>query len=134
MSKEELNPMQVWRDWFIKSEKAWSQSLTEMMGDEQFSKGMGRYMQEAMHTHRMMTESIGQYLASLNIPSRADIVDLSDRLGQIEDTLAAIQVDLREQRAQLAQAMRAAKTGEVKSGDTDAAPTKVARTRRAPEA
>ena len=128
MSKEDLNPMQVWRDWFIKSEKAWSQSLTEMMGDEKFSKGLGRYMQEAMHTHRMMTESMGQYLASINMPSRADIVDLGDRLAQIEDTLAAIQVDLREQRAQLAQAMRGAK-----SGDTDAAPTKISRTRRAPE-
>ena len=129
MSDEKMDPMQIWRDWFIKSEKAWSQTLTEMMGDERFSKGMGRYMQEAMHSQRMFTEGMSQTLATLNMPSRADIIDLSDRLGQIEDTLAAIQVDLREQRAQLARATLGGKT------DDRAAPTaRVVRTKRPPEA
>ena len=129
MSNEKMDPMQIWRDWFIKSEKAWSQTLTEMMGDERFSKGMGRYMQEAMHSQRMFTEGMSQTLATLNMPSRADIIDLSDRLGQIEDTLAAIQVDLREQRAQLARATLGGKT------DDPAAPTaRVVRTKRPPEA
>ena len=128
MSDEKLEPMQIWRDWFVKSEKAWSQSLTEMMGDERFSKGMGRYMQEAMHTHRMFTEGMSQYLATLNMPSRADIIDLSDRLAQIEDTLAAIQVDLREQRAQLAQAVLG-----TKGGVPEGSPTRMSRTKRVPE-
>ena len=129
MSNEKMDPMQIWRDWFIKSEKAWSQTLTEMMGDERFSKGMGRYMQEAMHSQRMFTEGMSQTLATLNMPSRADIIDLSDRLGQIEDTLAAIQVDLREQRAQLARATLGGKTAD------GAAPTaRVVRTKRPPEA
>lgn len=95
---DKIEPMQLWRDWFVKSEKAWSQALTEMMGDERFSKGMGRYMQEALHTHRMFSEAMSQYLANLNLPSRSDVLDLSDRLGQIEDTLAALQVEIREQR------------------------------------
>lgn len=129
MSNEKMDPMQIWRDWFVKSEKAWSQTLTEMMGDERVSKGMGRYMQEAMHSQRMFTEGMSQYLATLNMPSRADIIDLSDRLGQIEDTLAAIQVDLREQRAQLARAMLGGKTD-----DLTAPTARVVRTKRPPEA
>ncbi len=96
--KEKLEPMQLWRDWFVKSEKAWSETLTGMMGDEKFSKGMGRYMQEALHTHRMFSEGMGQYLANLNLPSRSDILDISDRLGRVEDTLAALQVEMRENR------------------------------------
>ena len=128
MEKEKLNQMALWRDWFVKSEKAWSQALTELMGDERFSKGMGRYMQEALHTHRMFSESMSQYLANLNLPSRSDVLELSDRLGQIEDTLAAIQVELREQRIQLARA-----SSGVSATDSPSTPSpRPARTRRPP--
>lgn len=98
---DSLDPIRLWREWFVKSEKAWSDTLTEMMGDENFSRGMGRYMHEALHTHRMFSESMAQYLANLNIPSRGDILDMSDRLAHIEETLNHIQVELRSQRAQL---------------------------------
>lgn len=98
---QKMDPVRLWREWFVKSEKSWSDALTEMMGDEHFTNGMGRYMQEAFHTHRMFSEGMAQYLANLNIPSRADILDMSDRLAHVEDTLNQIQVELREQRAQL---------------------------------
>lgn len=102
MSKEDsLDPIRLWREWFVKSEKAWSDTLTELMGDERFSTGLGRYLHEALHTHRMFSEAMGQYLANLNIPSRADMLDMSDRLAHIEDTLNQVQVELRNQRAQL---------------------------------
>jgi len=130
MEKDKLNPMAVWREWFVESEKAWSQALTEMMGDEKFSKGMGRYMQEALHSHRMFSEAMSQYLANLNLPSRSDVLDVSDRLGQIEDTLAAIQVELRQQRIQLAQANSIA--SHETPGETSAS-AKPARTRRPPQ-
>jgi len=101
--QEPVNPVRLWREWFVKSEKAWSQAMTDMMGDERFSKGMGRYMQEALHTHRMFSESMAQYLANLNLPSRQDVLDIGDRLGQVEDALASVQVELRELRMRMAQ-------------------------------
>ncbi len=104
---DQMNPVRLWREWFVKSEKAWSQAMTDVMGDERFSKGMGRYMQEALHTHRMFSESMAQYLANLNLPSRQDILDLSDRMGQVEDALASVQVELRELRTRLAQGVTA---------------------------
>lgn len=99
---DNLDPIRIWRDWFVKSEKMWSDTLTEAMGNEKFSSGMGRYVHEALHTHRMFSEAMGQYLANLNIPSRADILDMGDRLAHVEDTLSQIQLELREQRALLA--------------------------------
>ena len=120
-----INPVRLWREWFVKSEKAWSQAMTDAMGDERFSKGMGRYMQEALHTHRMFSESMAQYLANLNLPSRQDILDLGDRLGQVEDALASVQVELRELRTRVAQGGTA--------GGPMAAGGKPARTRRPPE-
>ena len=96
-----LDPVRLWREWYVKSEKAWSDTLTEMMGDERFSDGMGRYMGEALHTHRMFGESMAQFLANLNIPSRGDVLDVNDRLANIEDSLNNIQIELREQRMQI---------------------------------
>lgn len=124
---DDLDPVRLWRDWFVKSEKAWSQALTDVMGDERFAKGMGRYVGEALHAHRIWSESMAQYLANLNIPSRADILDLGDRLGQVEDALAAIQVELRDQRARLAQI-----AGALPRAEADAAPRRPRRTRRPP--
>ncbi|MGB1883482.1 MAG: hypothetical protein ACPHUF_06230 [Gammaproteobacteria bacterium] len=122
-NNESLDPARMWREWFVKSEKAFSDAMTEMMGDEHFSKGLGRYMNEALHTHRMFSESMGQYLANLNIPSRGDILDMSDRLAHIEDTLGQIQVELRQQRTQLTKLASAA-------GESNDAPKKPARTRK----
>ena len=101
-NNDELNPIRLWREWIVKSEKMWSDAITDVMGNPQMSAGMGRSMQEFLHMHRMFTESAAQYLSALNLPSRSDILDLSDRLGQLEDAVAAISVDLREQRALLA--------------------------------
>ena len=100
-SESDIDPIRLWREWFVKSEKTWSDALSEMMGNEHFSKGMGRYIHEALHTHRMFSETMAQYLANLNIPSRTDILDMNDRLAHMEQTLNQIQVELRDQRAQL---------------------------------
>lgn len=101
-SEDELNPIRLWREWIVQSEKMWSDTITEVMGNPQVSGGVGRSMQEFLHMHRMFSESFAQYLSALNLPSRSDILDLSDRLGQLEDAVAAVSVDLREQRALLA--------------------------------
>lgn len=99
---DDINPIRLWREWFVKSEKSWSDALSEMMGDEHFSKGMGRYTLEALRTHRMFSETMAQYLANLNIPSRSDVLDMNDRLAHMDKTLNHIQVELREQRLQIA--------------------------------
>jgi len=124
---DQFDPVRIWREWMIKSEKMWSDHLTEMMGNEKFSKGMGRYIQEGLHTHRIFSDGMAQYLSNLNIPSRADVLDIGDRLGQIEDTLAGLQIEIREQRAQLT---KLANTGAQAS--TDDAPRRPSRTKRPP--
>lgn len=110
-SDDNMDPVRLWREWFVKSEKSWSDALSEVMGDENFSKGMGRYMHEALHTHRMFSESMAQYLSNLNIPSRTDILDMNDRLAHMEQTLNQIQVELREQRGQMTRLATGGATG-----------------------
>ncbi len=92
------DPFRAWREWFQENEQRWSDTMTEVMGDDRFAKGMGRYFQEALHTHRMFTDSMAQYLGNLNLPARSDILALGDRIGQLEDAIAALQVEVRNLR------------------------------------
>ena len=94
-SNDNLDPMQLMRDWFIQSEKMWSDAMSEFMADERVAKSSGRFMQEALHTQRMFSESMGQYLANLNMPTRSDILDLKDRVSQMEETMNAMLIELR---------------------------------------
>jgi hypothetical protein len=110
------------RDWFVQSEKMWSDAMSEMMADERVAKTSGRFMQEALHTQRLFSESMGQYLSNMNMPSRTDILDLKDRVYQMEDSLNQVLVELRALRAEKATA------------EDDPAPRKKpARTRKAPK-
>lgn len=118
---DNLDPMRMMRDWFVKSEQMYSDAMTEVMGDERFSKTTGRYMQETMHMQKMFGEAMGQYLANLNLPSRTDILDTQERISNIEATMDALLVEVRSLR-------KVAETG-----NTDApAKAKPTRTKKAP--
>jgi SMC interacting uncharacterized protein involved in chromosome segregation len=99
---DDLDPMRMMREWFVKSEQMYSDAMTEVMGDERFSKTTGRYMQEALHMQKMFGEAMGQYLANLNLPSRTEIVEIRERVSSIEATLDSILVEMRALRAESA--------------------------------
>lgn len=121
---QNFDPLRTWREWYQKSEKQWSDTLSGILGNDQFAQTTGKYVQEAMHLHRMFTESMAQYLSALNIPSRTDIIALSDRVGELEDHVAGLQVEVRHLRRVLA---------EYESGAADDAPIRPKRTKQPKE-
>ena len=114
-----VEPMRMWREWVQKSEKQWSEALTGMMADEKSSKMFGHYFQEWLHAQNMFTEMIGQQLATMNLPSRADVLGVEDRLSGVEDALSTLTVEIRQLKKQLAD-----------TGQPSAAPVKPKRTRK----
>jgi hypothetical protein len=96
-----LDPVRLWREWYQQSEKSWNEMFAQVMGDDRVAKTTGKYLQEAMHAQRMFSESMAKWLANLNLPSRSDVLALSDRLGKLEDTIAGLQVELRHLRQAL---------------------------------
>ncbi|MGE0820583.1 MAG: hypothetical protein AB7G75_00775 [Candidatus Binatia bacterium] len=100
---EHFDPVRTWREWYQKSEKSWSDMVTQLLGDEKVSKSTGKYLQEAMHMQRMFLDSMARGLANLNLPARSDILSLSERLGKIEDAIAGVQVELRQLRRALSE-------------------------------
>lgn len=97
-----MEPMRMWREWVQKSEKQWSEALTGMMADEKSSKMFGHYFQEWLHAQNMFTEMIGQQLAALNLPSRADVLGVEDRLAGVEDSLSTLTAEIHQLKKQLA--------------------------------
>jgi hypothetical protein len=117
-----VEPMRMWRDWYQKSERQWSEAITEVMADERMGKRFGKYFQEWLHAQHMFTEMVGQQLASLNMPSRADVLGVGDRLSEVEDTLSSLSVDIHELKKQLAKMAAPSASG--------VAPPSVRRTRK----
>ena len=105
MSKTEkgvnLDPIRMWREWYQESEKSWNEAVTQMLGDDRVAKSTGKYVQEAIHAQRMFTETMAKWLANLNLPSRSDVIALSDRLGKLEDAIAGLQVEVGQLRRAL---------------------------------
>lgn len=92
----ELDPVRLWREWYQKSEKSWNDAVTKVLSDDGFAKSTGKYLQEALHAQRMFAEAMAKWLANLNFPSRSDVLALSDRVGKLEDTIAGLQVEIRQ--------------------------------------
>ena len=105
MSKKDadidLDPTRLWREWYQKSEKLWSDVAAQFLGDDRVAKNTGKYVQEALHAQRMFSEAMAKWLANLNFPSRSDVLALSDRIGKVEDVLAGLQVEIRQLRQAL---------------------------------
>lgn len=89
---EKIDPFRAWREWYQENEKRWSDTMTEVMGDDRFAKGMGRSFQEMLHTHKILTDSMAQYLGAMNMPSRSDVLALGERIGKLEDAVASLEV------------------------------------------
>ncbi|MEZ0121676.1 MAG: hypothetical protein AB9Q22_02530 [Candidatus Reddybacter sp.] len=109
-----MEPMRMWREWVQKSEKQWSEALTGMMADEKSSKMFGHYFQEWLHAQNMFTETVGQQLAALNLPSRADVLGVEDRLGGVEDALSTLTAEIHQLKKQLAASSPAPSTAAAK--------------------
>jgi hypothetical protein len=84
----------AWRAWVGQSEQQWNALLNQAMGTEQYGQSLGWLMETYVTMQKQLRETMGRYHSALNLPSRADVLALGDRLAGIEDRLAAIELAL----------------------------------------
>jgi polyhydroxyalkanoic acid synthase PhaR subunit len=65
--------------------------LSEMMSTDQFSQGMGQFMNVYLTMQRNMNDAVERYLAGLNVPTRSDVVDLAARVATLEHRLSELE-------------------------------------------
>ncbi len=90
----QLSPLAMWRDWLVKSEAQWSESLSQLLKDPQAGSVVKRQVDEMRMAQRQFAEVAQASLAAANLPSRSDVEALDERLGRVEDGLAQVSAQL----------------------------------------
>jgi hypothetical protein len=85
-----MNPVAMWRDWFVRSEAQWSEHVSTLLRNEQAGGLLNRQLGELQMMHRQFGEMAQAALAAANLPSRTDLEALDERMGRIEDGLAQL--------------------------------------------
>ena len=82
-----LDPFALWRDMVSQMEKGANEFANQASKSEQFTQGMGKAMSASLAAKKISDEFTTRYLTALNLPTRADIEALGERLLAIEDRL-----------------------------------------------
>jgi len=86
---------QLWRSWLTETERQWNSFFNDVMGTDSFGRFLGGYMEIYSTFQRLVAQNMERSLSTLNVPSRSDIVDLSERLSNVEDRLGSIESSIR---------------------------------------
>lgn len=88
---KKTDPFDAWRQWLDRSEHQINELLGEFTSSSRFSKAQARMMEALLKTQQGMNKAAERSFATLNMPSRTDILDLGGRLAQVEERLANIE-------------------------------------------
>jgi hypothetical protein len=86
-----LDPMRVWRDWFVKAERDWSESITRLIRDDAVSNALGQELKAQLYQQQAFAKNMAGPMAMMNLPTRDEMIALSERLGQLEDAVARVE-------------------------------------------
>ena len=82
-----LDPFALWREMVSQMEKGANEFANQASKSDQFTQGMHKAMSASLVAKKMSDDVSTRYLTALNLPSRADIEALGERLLAIEDRL-----------------------------------------------
>lgn len=129
MESTDLNtfsPARMWREWIVKSEAQWSETVSQLLKDERTGSALNRQLDEMQLMHRQFSELAQASLAAANLPSRSDFEALDERMGRLEDGLAQLAAAV----SQLSHALAVRATADAAADAGSSAFTKPARSRR----
>ncbi len=89
-----MSPAKMWRDWVVKSEAQWSETVSGLMKDERAGSVLKKQVDEARMMHRQFGETAQAAMAAAWLPTRSDIEALDERMGRLEDGLAQVSAQL----------------------------------------
>jgi hypothetical protein len=121
VAEKASDPAEMWRKMLGEMEKGFNAFATQTMSTPEFSRAMNQAGGIAAGAQKQFGDMMEKYLIGMNLPSRAQMVDMAARLQAIEAQLSEI-------KALLYQAQ--GKSGGDKTGGVPRPP----RTRRPPSA
>src|SRR5438093_2049776 len=85
---------EIWRNWLTETERQWNSFFNDVMGTDQFGRLAGNYVEGFSVLQRALNEGMERYLNTFNLPTHSDVVELGERLHNIEERLATLEANL----------------------------------------
>jgi Poly(R)-hydroxyalkanoic acid synthase subunit (PHA_synth_III_E) len=87
MAEAPKDPMSLWRDMLGQWEKSVNALANQTMGSEEYSRQMNGAMSVTLKLQESMRDAMSSYLATMNMPSRAELARLDERVQSVEAKL-----------------------------------------------
>jgi hypothetical protein len=88
--KDSKDPLGLWRDMLSQWESSVNALANKTMASDEYSSSMHGAMGMTLRMQETVREFMAAYLASTNLPSRAEILGIAERLGAVEARLDRI--------------------------------------------
>ena len=96
MADKPNDPVQLWHSMLAEMEKGFNAMASQVMGSEQFSKTAHQLTGATVGAQKTMGDMMEKYLVGMNMPSRAQMVSMGERLQSIEGQLNEIKALLHQ--------------------------------------
>ena len=96
MADKGNDPAEVWRTMIGEMEKGFNSFANQAMTSPEFSKAMNQVGGVTAGAQKQLGELMEKYLLAMNLPSRAQMVGMAERLQSIEGQLNEIKAMLHQ--------------------------------------
>jgi len=90
------DPAAVFQDWVTQWERAADKFSNQFMATDEFSKSMNQMQNFQLEFQRGFGEMMARQLANFNLPSREDILQLSEDIRDVDRRLARIETSIKK--------------------------------------
>jgi SMC interacting uncharacterized protein involved in chromosome segregation len=99
MADKSSDPVALWQQMIGEMEKGFNALATQTMTSPEFSKAMNQAGGVSAGAQKQFGDFMEKYLLSMNLPSRAQMIGMAERLQSIEAQLGEIKTMLQQMNA-----------------------------------
>ena len=99
MADKSNDPVALWQNMIAEMEKGFNAFANQAMASPQFSKVVNQVGGVTAGAQKQLSELMEKYLLTMNLPSRAQMVGMAERLQSIEGQLNEIKAMLQQMNA-----------------------------------
>ncbi len=94
--ERQLDPAAVFSNWVTEWERAVDKFSNEVMATDEFSRSINQMQKMQLDIQRIFGEAMARQLANFNMPSRDDILELSENVRELDRRVARMEGMLRQ--------------------------------------